>query len=204
MLSGAGTGWSSTGCNMKSIVLLSGPIAVGKSSVAKELVDGHGFRLLRTSPFLLKVAAGRGLRGDRACLQDLGDGLDHDTDFRWVIDDVTAPALLAAPEVQYWLLDSIRKKRQVEHFRARFGSAVLHVHFTAPEEVLAARYETRRTQGDSSVVLQSYASAIAHPNEVAARELSSVADAVIDLSEKSSDRTALEISRRSKGGEGRA
>jgi adenylosuccinate synthase len=160
---GAGTGWSSIGCNMKSIVLLSGPIAVGKSSVAKELVSAHGFRVLRTSPFLLKVAADRSLKGDRAGLQDLGDGLDRDTDFRWVIDDVAAPALVAEPDVEYWLLDSARKKRQVDHFRARFGNAVLHVHLTAAEDVLEARYESRRTR---LVRLPSYASAIAHPNEV--------------------------------------
>jgi len=189
---------------MKSIVLLSGPIAVGKSSVAKELVDAHGFRLLRTSPFLLRVACDRGLKSDRAGLQDLGDSLDGATDFGWVIDDIAAPAVLGAPQVDYWLFDCVRKKRQVERFRARFGNAVLHLHLTAPDDLLAARYENRHAQGNSSVVIPTYASAIAHPNEVAARELSSLADAVIDLSATSSERAALEIVRRSKAGENRA
>jgi chloramphenicol 3-O-phosphotransferase len=191
------------GYDMKSIVLLSGPIAVGKSSVAKELVDVHGFHLLRTSPHLFKLATDRGLKSDRAGLQNLGDSLDGTTDFGWVIDEVAAPALLAAPEVDYWLLDCVRKQRQVEHFRARFGCAVLHLHLTAPEDVLAARYENRRAQENGSVVAPSYASAIAHPNELAARELSSVADIVIDLSTKSPERAALEIAHRFKGG-GRA
>lgn len=169
--------------------------------MAKQLVDAHGFRLLRTSPFLLKVAADRGLKGDRAGLQDLGDSLDRDTDFRWVIDGVTAPALLQAPEVDDWLLDCVRKARQVEHFRARFANAVFHVHLTAPDVVLAVRYETRLAQVDNSIALPSFSSAIAHPNEVAARELSSVADVVIDLSGRSPDCAALEISQRSKGGD---
>jgi hypothetical protein len=189
---------------MQSIVLLSGPIAVGKTSVAKELVSVYGFRVLRTSPFLLKVAADRGLKGDRSGLQNLGDDLDRVTDFRWVIDDVAAPALVAEPYAEYWLLDSVRKKRQVDHFRARFGSAVLHVHLTAAEDVLEARYESRRAQGADVAPLPSYASAIAHPNEASARELVGVADVVVDLSKASSDRAAVEISRTSKAGAGNA
>lgn len=179
--------------SMKSIVLLSGPIAVGKSSVATELVSAHGFRSIRTGPFLAALATSTGIGTSRTDLQQLGDKLDRDTEYRWVIDEVAASAFDASPDVQCWLLDCVRKAQQVAHFRAQFGSLVLHVHFTAPEGVLEARYESRRAQLTEPVLHPPYAAAICHANEVAARGLVSLADLVLDLADASPRDVALAI-----------
>jgi hypothetical protein len=40
-------------------------------------------------------------------------------------------------------LVSVRKKRQVEHFRAAFADRVFHLHLNGPEDVLRGRYERR-------------------------------------------------------------
>ena len=67
----------------------------------------------------------------------------------------------------------------MEHFREAFGPLVLHVHLTAPEEVLQRRYELRlATAGEATP----YAAAIQHENERASRSLSEFADLVLDTS----------------------
>jgi hypothetical protein len=50
-------------------------------------------------------------------------GLDEKTNFSWLIDDVAAPMINGDPGQRQWLLDSVRKARQLEHFRNRFANA---------------------------------------------------------------------------------
>ncbi|WP_144289878.1 AAA family ATPase [Ideonella sp. A 288] len=162
------------------ILLLSGPIAVGKSTLGKLLVDGHDFRAIRSGRFLQELARSAGLEVCRTVLQQIGDDLDQRTDYSWLIDDVAIPQIKGFPEYNFWLLDSVRKQRQIEHFRSRFDNDVLHVHLTAPERVLRARYEARLAAGSEYEGGTPYDVAIAHPNEVASRALVAVADVVVE------------------------
>lgn len=158
---------------MEMLVLLSGPIAVGKTSVRQELLAAHGFEHVRSSAYLKELAQTEG----RTSLQDLGDRLDEETDYRWLLDSVARPGFMALPGQQRWLVDAVRKKRQVEHFRDAYGPLVLHVHLTAPEEILKQRYASRlSTSGDQP----EYAIAIEHENETASRRLIDIADLVLD------------------------
>lgn len=157
------------------LVLLSGPIAGGKTTLREELITAHGFEPVRSSGFLRQLAAQRGLGDDRTTLQNLGDELDGHTDYRWLIDQVCSPAFVADPSHRRWLIDAVRKRRQVEHFRAAYGGAVVHVHVTAPEEVLRKRYAAR---GDPTA----YDVAVRHDNEIASRSLGEIADIVVDTS----------------------
>jgi adenylosuccinate synthase len=111
----------------------------------------------------------------------LGDELDKVTDYRWLICDVAQPAIKGTPAQTLWVVDAVRKRRQVEHFREAFGRAVYHVHFTAPEGVLRARYYGRQSEQGDQADLTSYDAAIDHDNERAARALIECADIVIDL-----------------------
>jgi predicted kinase len=162
------------------LVLLSGPVAVGKTTLRQLLLKEHGFEYVRSSAYLIELAVQRGDDASRSGLQELGDGLDEVTDYKWVLDAVAVPTMSAYPEHKRWLVDAVRKERQVEHFRAEFGSAVLHVHLTAPEMVLRQRYEGRANAFEAAANTTTYDVAIAHSNEVAARSLISLADAVID------------------------
>jgi adenylosuccinate synthase len=177
--------------NSVTVVILSGPVASGKSSVAASLVSTHGFRRIGSSDYLKRKAA-NGDKSSRTELQELGDYLDLTSDFSWVVNDVVAPAIEREPSVRRWLFDSVRKHRQVEHFRGAFRSAVFHVHLQASEELLRERYEKRRIAAGAPVT---YDQAVAHPNEIAARLLFDVADLVIDVDRLSGEETAARISK---------
>jgi adenylosuccinate synthase len=165
---------------LEMLVLLSGPVAVGKTTLRQVLLKEHGFAYVRSSAYLMEVAAKQGEGTARSSLQEIGDGLDETTDYRWVLDAVAIPAMTACPEHRRWLVDAVRKERQVQHFRAEFGAAVLHVHLTASEAVLQHRYDARATDLGAAGDTTPYAVAITHSNEIAARSLISLADLVID------------------------
>ncbi|MEX1826791.1 AAA family ATPase [Luteibacter sp. CQ10] len=173
---------------MERILLLSGAMGAGKTAVAAMLESGGGFQRLSTSGYLRQYGAGLGPEGQRQQLQDLGDRLDLETDYRWVVDDVALPSFARWPDAAHWLLDAARKPRQVTHFRAQFGPMVRHVHLTAPDGVLRERYTQRSEPADTP-----YDKAIRHPNEVAARGLLGEADHVFDTSTMSTDQVVARI-----------
>ena len=159
-------------------------MGAGKTHIANALQQLHQFQPISSGAFLRSYGGGTQKRLSRTDLQNLGDALDVQTDFRWVVDDVARPAISAAYSIQNWLLDAVRKAKQIEHFKDVFGESVRHIHLTAPEKVLRARYLAR---GDFKE--QDYLNARAHPNEVAARSLYAYADATFD----STTSTAWEI-----------
>lgn len=161
---------------MKRILLLSGPMASGKTSVAVALQEHHGFVPISSSAFLRKQLAARNKPVDRQHLQEIGDDLDKATDFSWLIELVARPVIEAQPHIDSWLLDAVRKPRQVELFRFQFAGLVRHVHIAASESVLQQRY-TERGIGD----LVQYQAAVLHPNELSARSLDALADQVLDI-----------------------
>lgn len=178
---------------MNLLLLISGPTAVGKSAVAKTLIEEHGFKNIKSSKFLRDMAKRRDLGGSRTDLQALGDSLDELTDYKWLIDDVAVPVINANLSAERWLLDAVRKKKQVEHFRTRFGKVVFHAHLTAPELVIETRYNERLSAGGEHLGNTGYAVAKAHPNEIASRDLIKVADVTIDLEHISSQAAASAI-----------
>jgi adenylosuccinate synthase len=184
---------------MSTIVLFSGPIASGKTTLADALIAAHGFQRLKSSDHLRTVCEQRGEKVSRTALQDLGDRLDNETEYRWLVEEVARPQLASGPHQSRWLIDSVRKERQVAHFRAEFGSSILHVHVWAPEEVLRARFEARRDLGKHHEGLTTYDEAIAHPNEISARSLSGVAEFLIDSSQTDPAAAAASILERVSG-----
>lgn len=177
------------------IVLLSGPIAVGKSSVSSSLVTAFGFSVLKSSAYLKDLAASKQLDPTRRTLQDLGDGLDIETDFAWVVNSVAIPQIGRSPNQTKWLFDSVRKEKQVTHFRSRFAPHVLHVHLHADEETLKNRY-AERSRGELTLeqALHAYDASVQHQNEISARRLVTIADMVLDALMLSADVMAQRIS----------
>jgi len=165
----------------KILLLLSGPIAVGKTAVRDELVANHEFDYVRSGRYLTELANEQSLTVGRTPLQDLGDQLDNETNFRWLLDDVIMPALDQNANVDRWIVDGVRKPEQVRHIRHMAGGPiVLHIHLTAPEPILERRYEAQRAaqpQGRDSIP---YQVAVNHPNETISRDLYRIADEVYD------------------------
>lgn len=166
----------------KVIVLLSGPVAAGKSTLSKILVEEYGYKNIRSGRYLQTLAHDQGLDVSRRTLQMLGDSLDDTTDFAWLVDDVAVPMIEGEPGQRLWLLDSVRKARQVQHFRTRFLDDVLHVHVVAPEEELRRRYEERVKKGGEYEGGTPYDEAVSHSNEIASRALGTIADLIVDAS----------------------
>jgi len=173
---------------MENLLLVSGAICAGKSAVAKALGNLAGFRKIGSSDYLRTYGRERFPAESRHELQELGDLLDHETDFQWLARDVAIPAIEASPGVPNWLLDAVRKSRQVDHFRAHFGPTIHHIHLVAPEDVLKARYAFRPDASETP-----YEQAIAHPNEQASRALVGIADDVFDTSQISAEKIAAKV-----------
>jgi len=180
----------------RTLLVLSGPIASGKSRVADALVTTHQYERIRSSAYLRTLARERGFLADRSGLQNLGDLLDHETDYRWVAD-AAIQNFSDHPQHDRWLLDAARKQRQIDHLRQLMSpDDILHVHIWAPENVLRARYsarysnEMRASEADG---IDEFNRASAHPNEVAARELKTIADVVFDTSVDSTNNIVVGI-----------
>jgi len=127
----------------KLILLTSGPIAVGKSQIVSSLVNKYGFSKLSSGSYLKSLAVSQGLDVNRASLTEIGDNLDKETDYSWVVSKVTKSALEESPSTNRWVFDSVRKKKQVQHFRNAYPESIIHIHFFAEEEVLNSRFDKR-------------------------------------------------------------
>jgi adenylosuccinate synthase len=156
------------------LVILSGRISSGKSTLAAQLESQFGLEQIRSRELLeARLSAGR--TATRANLQKQGELLDTRSHGRWLAEEL-GMALVSHPDTAVVLVDNVRRSEQVEAIRAAFGSRVTHVHLTAPESVLAARFAKRDRAGEAP----SYEAAVADPTEAQVETLAGIADIVID------------------------
>jgi hypothetical protein len=148
--------------------------------VRNVLVAQYEFDYVRSGNYLMELAQRESGSATRSSLQDRGDELDLRTDYRWLLEDVAIPGFAARPHIHRWLVDAVRKPRQIAHFREQFGPVVLHVHLTASEGILKARYKSRMQTLSELTELTAYEAAISHDNEKLSRGLIDIADLVID------------------------
>jgi adenylosuccinate synthase len=80
------------------------------------------------------------------------------------------------------LVDSIRIGQQAEAIRVAFGARVIHIHLTAPTNVLSERYSSRTPNVKE---LPSYDQVRADPTESGVERLADIADIVIDTKQNS-------------------
>jgi adenylosuccinate synthase len=131
-----------------SIIVLSGPVSVGKTKLAKQLEERFDARRVSTRLLLEeRIRQREPAAPSRDELQRLGDRLDRTTDFRWLSEAV---AQLAAelPASAILVVDSVRRLEQVDRLREGFSRRVTHIHLTASEEELAKRYKSRSKRTD--------------------------------------------------------
>jgi adenylosuccinate synthase len=162
------------------IVVLSGRVASGKSSLAEALVYTYGAVRLSTRELLLKEAERLGvtLKNERRDLQEFGSKRDIDSDGRWVVDALL-PLLASHDSDQVFVVDSVRLAEQLDALRTEFGRTVVHVHLTAFEDELARRYVARSDAIDAG---SSYAKAAADLTERQVESLASLADLHVNTS----------------------
>jgi adenylosuccinate synthase len=155
------------------IIVLSGPISSGKTTLGDTLVARYGFVRFKTQELIRKILEPD---LDRGALQRAGDALDRKTGGRWVADAL-ARAILDLPDDAAVIVDSVRIEAQVRAIREAFGGLVTHVHLTAPLAELSRRYAERHTAVRE---FKSYEQVRANPTERKVEKLQTIADIVVD------------------------
>ncbi len=159
------------------IILLSGSIASGKTTLAQRLADRFGMRVLRTREWLASALGNRGKEG-RTDLQIKGDLLDTETGGAWVLEGL-ARELRNDQAHRDVIVDSVRIRGQIDAIRSAFGASVSHIHMTAPLPVLKDRYRHREISAGTSVA-PDYEKVRANQTESLVDGLKNIADVVID------------------------
>lgn len=159
----------------KRIVLLSGSVAAGKTTLGESLVTRFGLSVLKTRQLILSLNPD--VAPDRESFQRHGDMLDVETKGVWV-RDALARLTSSKPDDSTFVVDSIRTLDQAKAIRKAYGERVFHIHLEAPEEVLSARYMARPGQGMKE--LASYSEVQKNATEKLVVQLNRAADVVID------------------------
>ncbi|MDE3188649.1 MAG: adenylosuccinate synthetase, partial [Acidobacteriota bacterium] len=158
------------------IVLLSGKIATGKSTLCNELARRFGTVTIKTNALLAK-RAGK-IVPERGAMQLFGEKLDRSTKGTWLVEDL-ARELAQLPEQSVVIIDSVRILNQIEAIRRAYDPRVMHIHLDANIDVLSSRYEDRKKLGAKLQELSSYAELSKNKTEAHVGELAEVADVVI-------------------------
>lgn len=168
---------------VKLVLVLTGPIASGKTTLSNELVRSFGFHVFKTNKHLRHLAEGE-LEDTRGALQKFGETLDRQTQGAWVRDGLVR-FVENLPANAMIVVDSVRIAEQIEAIRAAFGLWVLHIHLTAPLEVLESRFKRRKKKRFKEG--SSYEEVKRDPTETKVEELARVADIVIDTKRSSAE-----------------
>lgn len=162
---------------MLRIVVLSGPISSGKSSLAERLRDRYGAQVVKTRD-LIKFQLPK-VKNERAALQRAGEKLDRADGGAWVknalVRFIEAASGGSTPNGLF-VVDSVRIAGQIAAVRQAYGAAVHHIHLTAADDELASRYGSR---GSKTIELASYPEVKRSPTERHVEKLATVADIVV-------------------------
>lgn len=124
---------------MRTVVLITGKICTGKSSLSRDLAQEFGYHIIQTSAFLKVEAVKRKLPTERESLQQLGDILDHETNHEWLFNYIENEIEELADNRNV-VIDNIRNQKQLEFFRKCFNWEIVHVHLYAPTATLLQRF----------------------------------------------------------------
>jgi adenylosuccinate synthase len=158
------------------IIILSGPISSGKSTLAEGLAHRFNITVLKTS-IVLQRRVKNELASDRKVLQAEGERLDRRNRGRWVLDELTK-LIGQNPSITEIIIDSVRIEEQISAIREAFGPIVIHVHLTAPMNELEQRYYKRRETGKEKDF--KYSEVKENRTEKQVESLAKIADIVID------------------------
>ena len=166
----------------KIIVLISGNVSAGKSTLGEGLRRQYSSTTVKTKEILKDLAVKRlkhDLPRERSALQEFGTKLDAETAGEWVLNALKkhiAEARVAEDGVV--VVDAVRILPQIKAIRKAYQFAVKHVHLEAPPPALAQRYKKR---GNTEVKeLKKYSDVSKDPTEARVALLRQSADFVVD------------------------
>jgi adenylosuccinate synthase len=127
------------------IVLISGPICSGKTTLSNLLVKRFGLLRICTRNLLKERFKKTSIHREE--LQRLGEELDRKTKGRWVGEELVKYINSNSLNDQALVVvDSIRIRQQDEAIRKLYPNRVLHIHLIAPEKILSIRYDKKRKE----------------------------------------------------------
>lgn len=171
------------------VVLLSGPVAVGKSTAAAALAADASVARISTSA-VLRRRLRRGATATRDDLEGAGAAALATSGGSWIVEEVNAVA--SGLDLDAIVVDSVRRLEEVEAIRDLF-SEVCHAHLIATQEELADRFNRRRRDIDTAAF--EYRDVVAHPTERLVSALAGVANLVIDTSLTDPENVAAQVRR---------
>jgi len=159
------------------IVLFSGAVTAGKSTVCEGLAHRFGAHVLKTREIIQNRFPQA--QSERRELQRLGDRLDAETQGMWIRDELLRYTNALDMEKGVVLVDSVRRREQVDGVRKAYGPRVIHIHLMASDVELVRRYSHRKSR--VSKELRSYSSVRrGSPTEAQVDTLREIADVVIE------------------------
>lgn len=156
------------------IVVLSGAVASGKTSLAQALAESAGGEILSTREVIGRLTGKADSRGD---LQAAGRHLDSSQGGDWVAEAL-GDFLNNSSGHDVVIVDAVRTVQQIEALRRDYGRRVVHIHLEAEENDLRSRFEQR----NSGLKESTFEDARTHDTEYRVGELRDRADGVIDTS----------------------
>ncbi|MFZ0496847.1 MAG: adenylosuccinate synthetase [Methylocella sp.] len=164
--------------NSLRIVILSGPVGAGKTSLAKMLSERYSATVIKTRDLIRKQMPN--VKEERGALQRAGEKLDkvdggawvNNALVRFIEDNVGGPAASG-----FFVIDSARIPGQVKSVREAYGTAVHHIHVDASDEVLAKRYAER---DGKTKEFERYENVRKSKTEREVRKLAGLADTVVE------------------------
>lgn len=154
------------------LILLSGPVCAGKTTLAYGLQRRIGIRVLTTRAVLAGHAGEKPEQLDRSRLQLLGEDLDRSTGGSWIVDAIQNLGIETA-----MVVDAVRTLDQVA--AVRMTATALHVHLTAPVTNLEERY-AQRVSAQPAFEYPSFAALRENVTEASIERMASFADMAID------------------------
>lgn len=179
---------------VRTIVVLSGPVCAGKSTLAKRLTDiysAHGIIHVKTHEVL--QALDPSIENSREALQTFGERQDRKTKGAWVraaLDKI----IHGGSGESVLVVDAARIPDQVEAIRDAYGRRVVHIHLTAPISELESRYSTRTST--TLKEFSSYDDVRQDATEAKVGDLAKLADAVIDSQMCTADDVLVRVASR--------
>lgn len=161
----------------QTVLVLSGSVGAGKTTLAERLAEDYGGHVISTHALLTSRLGDKAVE-ERGALQVAGERLDRQTGGAWVRDEARAE-IEALPQDSFIVVDSVRIKSQLDKIRESYGRRVVHLHLRAPDDVLARRYADRAGTAKFKE-LKSYKEVQANRTERNVKKLECDADIVID------------------------